>query len=114
MQKNTGEMQEDIGSKEFALCLARQRVRRNISARQMSKDLGQNDNYIANIENNISGPSLPMLVKICKYFDISIDEFLGYRTVNSPILYEAINGLKDLDASDLEPIAAIIKRLRKE
>jgi len=55
-----------------------------------------------------------MLVKICKYFDISIDEFLGYRTVNSPILYEAINGLKDLDASDLEPIAAIIKRLRKE
>lgn len=44
--------------------------------RQMSKDLGQNDNYIANIENNISGPSLPMLVKICKYFDISIDESL--------------------------------------
>lgn len=96
------------------LCLARQRVKRNISARQMSKDLGQNDNYIANIENNISGPSLPMLVKICKYFVFLSMNSLDYQTVNSPILYEAINGLKDLDASDLEPIAAIIKRLRKE
>ena len=101
-------------NKDDAIRLSQIRIKKGISARQMSKDLGQNDNYIANIENNISGPSLPMLVKICKYFDISIDEFLGYRTVNSPILYEAINGLKDLDVSDLEPIAAIIKRLRKE
>ena len=71
MQKNTGEMQEDIWSKELALCLARQRVKRNISARQMSIDLGQNDNYIANIENNISGPSLPMLENILIFLSMN-------------------------------------------
>jgi len=100
--------------KESSLRLAQIRTRRNISARQMSIDLGQSENYITNIENNTSNPSMKMIVNICKYFDISIDEFFEYRTVNSPKLYEAINGLKELDESDFEHIAAIIKRLRKE
>ena len=94
--------------KESSLRLAQIRTRRNISARQMSIDLGQSENYIT------SNPSMKMIVNICKYFDISIDEFFEYRTVNSPKLYEAINGLKELDESDFEHIAAIIKRLRKE
>ena len=101
-------------NKDDAIRLSQIRIKKGISARQMSNDLGLGENYINKIENLSSEPSLKILIEICKYLNVSLDELLGYRTVNSPELYEAINGLKDLDESDFEHIAAIIKRLRKD
>ena len=72
-------------NKDDAIRLSQIRIKKGISARQMSNDLGLGENYINKIEN-----------------------------LSSKELYEAINGLKDLDESDFEHIAAIIKRLRKD
>ena len=84
-------------NKDDAIRLSQIRIKKGISARQMSNDLGLGENYINKIENLSSKPSLKILIEICKYLNVSLDELLGYRTVNSPELYEAINGLKDLE-----------------
>ena len=50
------------------------RSHNKISAREMSLDIGQGEEYINNIENNM--PSLRRLFYICEFFKISPYEFL--------------------------------------
>ena len=55
--------------------LAELRTRKGVSARDMSLSLGQANNYINNIENKKSLPSMPSFFYICEYLGVTPQEF---------------------------------------
>ena len=61
--------------------IAQLRMQNNVSARDMSLSLGQNDSYINRIENKKALPSLQGLFYICEYFSISPQEFFDEGNV---------------------------------
>lgn len=56
--------------------IAQLRMQKNVSARDMSLSLGQNNSYINQIENKKALPSLQGLFYICEYFGITPQQFL--------------------------------------
>lgn len=71
--------------KDFADRLRNLRSERNISAREMSIELGQNVNYINYIENGKHMPSMQGFFSICEYLNIKPAEFLNtseYKILN--------------------------------
>lgn len=73
-----------IEQKEFSNRLAQLRIQKGVSARIMSFELGQNKNYIANIENGKSFPTMASFFNICHYLEISPNEFFNYNN-SSPV-----------------------------
>ena len=51
----------------FAQRLKKLREQKNLSAREMSIALGQNDSYINRLENQKGFPSMEVFLCICKY-----------------------------------------------
>ncbi len=60
--------------------IAQLRMQKNVSARDMSLTLGQNNSYINQIENKKALPSLQGLFYICEYFGITPQQFLMMAT----------------------------------
>ena len=81
----------------------------NISARKLSLELGQSTEYINQIENGKSMPSIEGLFNFCEYFNISLGEFFN-EEVKFPIEYKKIiNELNKLDAIEISKIYEMIK-----
>ncbi|GHV43074.1 transcriptional regulator [Clostridia bacterium] len=92
--------------------IARLRIQKGDSARDMSLSLGQNDAYINKIENKKSLPSLTGLFYICEYLKISPKEFFDEGNENPAILNELIEELKPLDSETLAHILALVRQKR--
>ena len=90
------------------------RMQKGVTAREMSLDLGQNDSYINRIENKKALPSLSGLFYICEYFGITPQQFFDERDAYPVQLAELVNDMKKLDASTLEHISAIVKKILHE
>ena len=60
---------------DFPLRLAQLRLKKGVSAREMSLAIGQNEGYIQNIESGKSLPSMRAFFYICEYLQISPSEF---------------------------------------
>ena len=87
------------------------RLQRNVSARDMSLSLGQNNNYINQIENGRALPSLQGLFYICEYFGITPQQFFDEGD-NYPVeLADLIEELKKLDATSLAHLTGLVKEL---
>ena len=83
----------------------------NISARKLSFELGQSSEYINQIENGKSLPSLEGLINFCSYFKISIAEFFN-EDFKYPIEYKAIiKDLNKLDRIELKLVEDLLKLL---
>ena len=91
--------------------IAQLRTEKNVSARDMSLSLGQNNSYINQIENRKALPSLQGLFYICEYFGISPQDFFDMENRYPAHLTKVIEDLKRLDAESLEHIAWIVRRL---
>ncbi len=79
------------------------------SARVMSLDLGQSSEYINQIENGRSMPSIEGLINICDYFGITMSEFFD-ESIVYPIQYkELLQELNKLDSIELEKVIDIVK-----
>ena len=91
--------------------IAQLRMQKNVSARDMSLSLGQNDSYINRIENKKALPSLQGLFYICEYFGITPQEFFDEGNTCPSQLSNIIEGLKKLDKDSLEHIEAIVRKL---
>lgn len=94
--------------------IAQLRMQNNVSARDMSLSLGQNDSYINRIENKKALPSLQGLFYICEYFSISPQEFFDEGNVYPTQLSSIIEDLRKLDKDSLEHIGAIIRKLANQ
>lgn len=103
-----------MDEKDFALRLAQLRVKKNVSAREMSLAIGQNAGYINNIETGKSLPSLPGVFYICEYLGITESDFFDLEMKNPAKLKAIIADLKYLDDQQLDVIANLIKSLIKK
>ena len=94
--------------------IAQLRLQKNISARDMSLSLGQNNSYINQIENKKSLPSLQGLFYICEFLGITPQQFFDDGNAYPAQLAALVEDLKKLDSKSLEHIAAIVKELVKD
>lgn len=101
---------------DFGRRLSELRTKKGVSARNMSRALGQNLGYINHIENSQTMPSLPMFFSICEYLDTTPNEFLGEekQTEESGVSAEMINDLEALTPEQLECISYLIKELKQK
>ncbi len=91
--------------------LAKLRTRKGVSARDMSLSLGQANNYINNIENKKSLPSMPSFFYICEYLGITPQEFFDEGNANPEGSNEFIAQARQLDSRSFEYILGIMKEL---
>lgn len=91
--------------------LAKLRTRKGVSTRDMSLPLGQANNYINNIENKESLPSMPSFFYICEYLGITPQEFFDEGNANPEGLNKFIAQARQLDSWSFEYILGIMKEL---
>ena len=100
-------MYEDFTQKR----IAQLRMRKNVSARDMSLSLGQNNSYINQIENKKALPSLQGLFYICEYFGITPQQFFDEGNDCPAQLADVMADLKKLDQASLAHISGLVKKL---
>lgn len=88
--------------------IAQLRMQKDVSARDMSLSLGQNSNYINQIENRKALPSLQGLFYICEYLGVTPQQFFDEGATYPAQLAELVQDLKKLDASTLSHVSAIV------
>ncbi|MBS6395789.1 MAG: helix-turn-helix transcriptional regulator [Clostridiales bacterium] len=92
--------------------LAALRIAKNVSAREMSLAIGQNESYINRIENKHAFPSMQCFFYICEYLDISPKDFFD-TSIQNPIKINALmEELKELDEEQLNTVIAVAKGLQ--
>jgi transcriptional regulator with XRE-family HTH domain len=74
--------------------------------------MGQAHNYISNIENGKSAPSIQGLFYICEYLKISPKDFFDDGVNNPAKLNELINELKPLCGEALESLCVFVRELK--
>lgn len=89
--------------------IAQLRNAKRVSAREMSLSVGQNKNYIAQIENGQTLPSLPALLFICDYLGIHPREFFDDGTQDPVLLHGLEDKLKQLTPEQLSHISALVE-----
>lgn len=87
------------------------RLRKNVSARDMSLSIGQNPGYINNIESGKALPSLTGFFYICEYLNITPQEFFDTDLEYPEQIRSITNDLKKLDERQLKNIAEIVSDL---
>lgn len=91
--------------------IARLRLQRDVSARDMSLTLGQNSSYINQIENKKALPSLQVLFYICEYFGITPKEFFDEGNEYPGRLSALMEDMKKLDENALTHIEGLARIL---
>lgn len=95
----------------FAERLTSLRTRKNVSAREMSLALGQNESYINRIENKINYPSMQCFFYICEYLEVTPAEFFDPEKTDPAKLRSIYDKLIHLDAAQLDLVDAVINGL---
>lgn len=93
--------------------IAKLRTLKNVSARDMSLSIGQNENYINHIENGRTMPSMQAFFYICEYFKISPKEFFDDSLGNPALIQAVVNDLNALNEKQIESVHEIIKGLKR-
>lgn len=94
--------------------IAQLRIQKGASARDMSLTLGQNSNYINQIENKKALPSLQGLFYICDYFQITPQEFFEEKNQQPCRLREFITQAKALNETSLIHLLGIMRELNRK
>ncbi|MGN0496366.1 MAG: helix-turn-helix domain-containing protein [Lachnospiraceae bacterium] len=95
----------------FSARLSSLRIKKGVSARDMSLSIGQNPGYINNIENGKSLPSMNCFFFICDYLNITPMDFFDYDSSHPSELKQIFNNLKKLNEQQLFAIDILIKEL---
>ncbi len=98
-----------IDEKFISNRIAMLRTARNISARDMSLSLGQNKNYINDIENNKSLPSMSMFLYICEFLKISPMNFFDEGNASPTTGDETYKAIKHLSFEQQKTLIKLIK-----
>ena len=94
--------------------LAKLRMQKGVSARDMSLSLGQANNYINNVENTKTLPSMQSFFYICEYLGVTPQEFFDEGNQNPTALNEFIAEAKKLDSKAMSYILGIMKELNSK
>lgn len=90
------------------------RLKKGVSEYQMSYDLGHSRGYIYNISSGKALPPMKEFFAICDYLGVSPQQFFDESTQNPELIQKALEGMKQLDESDLLMLLGFINRLLKE
>lgn len=104
---------EIMEEKDFALRLAMLRTKKNVSAREMSLAIGQNQGYINHIETGQGTPSLAGILYICEYLGITPSQFFDFDSPNPEKINNITECLKKLDDEQLDIVENLVKNLAK-
>jgi transcriptional regulator with XRE-family HTH domain len=91
--------------------IAKLRLAKGASARDMSLSIGQNVNYINHIENRKTEPSLTGLIYICDYFGITLKEFFDEGNPYPAQLSGFMEDVKQLDEKELAHLSDFVKEI---
>ena len=91
--------------------LAKLRMQKGVSARDMSLSLGQANNYINNIENKKTLPAMQSFFYICEYLGVTPQEFFDEGNACPVRLRELMDEAKRLDESALVHLLALMREL---
>lgn len=80
------------------------RLKKNISERRMSLDLGKSDSYIRAITSGTALPSLGELFNIIEYFGMTPTEFFNGMEPGPSERVALQNRISDLSDDDLEKV----------
>lgn len=89
------------------------RLKKGVSEYQMSYDLGHSRGYVYNISSGKSLPPLKEFLAICDYFEITPQQFFDTTIQHPELIQKALDGMKELEESDMLMLLGIINRLRK-
>lgn len=98
---------------QFVQRLTELRIKKGVSARDMSLSLGQSAGYINNIENGINLPSMSVFFYICEYLNITPKEFFDTDSTDPTKLNELLSVAKGLSSTQIENLIAIAKDIKK-
>ena len=97
---------------EFIERLVRLRMKKGVSAREMSLSLGQNPGYIHNIESGANYPTMQAFFYICEYLEITPQEFFDTETESPVKVKELVEAVKGLGEEQLNNLIALAKGLQ--
>lgn len=88
------------------------RMHKNVSAREMSLAIGQNESYINRIENGHALPSMQCFFYICEYLEVTPEEFFNINSSDPLRCKKAIKSLLSLDVKQLDMIRDFIDAIK--
>lgn len=97
--------------KQFAERLTELRMKKGVSARDMSLSLGQNSGYINHIENGQTLPSMSVFFNICDYFSITPQDFFAFENGNPELVKNITSDLVKLDEMQLKSLHILVHAL---
>lgn len=97
--------------KFFAERLSTLRMQKNVSAREMSLAIGQNDSYINRIENGKAFPSMQVFFYICEYLKITPQEFWKFEDECPQKTAELLEALKKFSPEQLDALLNLIHKV---
>lgn len=98
----------------FAKRISQLRLKKNVSAREMSLALGQNASYINRIENKKAFPSMQVFLYICEYLNVSPRDFFDYDAPIPEKMTKLINGIYQLDENQFDIVFRLVNELNKK
>lgn len=99
--------------KDFSDRLIQLRLKKGVSARDMSLSIGQNPGYINNIETGKSLPSMTGFFYICEYLEITPMQFFNFDSAEPKELDLLYDDLSKLSESQFRNIREIVSELVK-
>ena len=102
-----------MDKKQFGTRLAKLRQSTKASAREMSLTLELSDNYMNQIENGKTYPSMEKFFYICDYLKITPQEFFDTESTNPTKVNELLEIVKSLPNEQLDTLIALAKGLKK-
>ena len=102
-----------MNEEKFANRLSQLRLKKGVSARDMSLSIGQNPGYINNIETGKALPSMKGFFFICEYLGVTPMEFFNYDSSQPKELEMLCNDLNKLSDIQFKSVQTIISDLAK-
>lgn len=90
------------------------RLKKGVSEYQMSYDLGHSRGYIYNISSGKAIPPMKEFLSICDYFEITPQQFFDTSSQNPELIQKAVEGMEQLEESDLLMLLGFISRLLRK
>lgn len=92
--------------------LAKLRMEKGVSAREMSLAIGQSSGYINGLENRNGFPSMQVFFYICEYLGVTPSEFFDDGNGHPSEYRELLKDMDALDEKSRQNVLAIIKGLK--
>lgn len=99
---------------QFIKRLIMLREQKGISARNMSLSIGQNANYINQIESKKTFPSMQNFFYICDYLDVTPEEFFAIENKKPELFRQITDNIKLLDDDELYHLHGLVNALAKK